>query len=136
MLVLKRSFVLTLLDIFQRLGVYVGGRLSYDDLASEWAATGFRRSDFDTAIDEAIAWGVVALEDGAGGPAVKLLVDRAKAPPAEARTFVDELLQRLAARRMMLARRLRSTAAEVPARHSWLGHDRRRRNWTTLPPTT
>ena len=69
----RRSFVLAVLEIYQRYGVYIGGQLAYADLVQQWPAAGFRRNDLETALDDAVAAGLLSFDDRDGEPALVLL---------------------------------------------------------------
>lgn len=118
----RRAFVLALLDIYKRYGVYIGGRLEYADLVREWPAAGFRRGDLETGLDEAIDAGLLAFADDTFEPAVTLLSDL---PDAEPGTLVLRLRHKAADRTLQLQRAHRHNGGE------WNGDNRRRGSGAT-----
>ena len=117
-----RPLVLALIDIYSRFGVFIGGRLSFDDLLVEWRKSGFRGADLEIAIDEAIEHGLVELDPNTTAPTVALLSSRVPAPEDERLT---KRIQTMAQDRTLQLQRARSTART--GKHPWDGIDRRNR---------
>ena len=113
----RRAFVLALLDIYQRYGVYIGGQLEYADLVKEWPAAGFRRSDLETGLDDAVAAGLLEFSADCPSPALTLLSTEM---PSKSRAPLMARLRRRAADRTLQIQRSRvSSPAE------WGGENRR-----------
>jgi hypothetical protein len=113
----RRAFVLALLDIYQRYGVYIGGQLEYADLVREWPAAGFRRSDLEAGLDDAVAAGLLEFSSDCASPALTLLStempSRSKAP------LMARLRRRAADRTLQIQRSRVNGVAE------WTGENRR-----------
>lgn len=117
----RRAFVLALLDIYKRFGVYIGGQLEYADLVKEWPASGFRRGDLETGLDEATEAGLLQFSEGGGEPTVMLL---STDMPAEAGTLNLGLrLRHQAADRALQIQRARHGGGSSAG---WKGENRRR----------
>jgi hypothetical protein len=84
--VTRRAALHSLLDIFERYGVYVGGHLQYSDLVKEWSRSGFRRGDFEQSLDDALGFGLLgfAISDS-GEPFVALMSTEIPAPTSGSR---------------------------------------------------
>jgi hypothetical protein len=106
----RRAFVLALLDIYKRYGVYIGGQLEYADLVKEWPAAGFRRSDLETGLDDAVAAGLLEFSADCRSPALTLL--STDTPSKYKAPLVARLRRRAADRTLQLQRaRLSGPAA-------------------------
>lgn len=115
----RRAFVLALLDIYKRYGVYIGGQLEYADLAREWPVSGFRRGDLETALDEATDRGVLQLDEGTGEPTVTLLSTDL---PSESDGLTRRLRHQAADLTLQIQRAYRSSGGGP----GWNGENRRR----------
>jgi len=114
----RRSFVLAVLEIYQRYGVYIGGQLAYADLVQQWPAAGFRRNDLETALDDAVAAGLLSFDDRDGEPALVLL--STQWPENSQRPLVQRLRQRAADHTLLLQRAHRRESSSP-----WNGDNRR-----------
>ncbi len=114
----RRAFVHALLDIYERFGVYVGGELLFSELIKEWPASNFRRADLETALDDALEWGLVSLADGEAGPAVVL---RGTEVPMDPGLTLAQRIREVAA-----DRGLRIQRAKLANRQPWNGVERRK----------
>jgi hypothetical protein len=113
----RRAFVLALLDIYARYGVYVGGQLEYADLVKEWPHAGFRRGDLETGLDAAVEAGVLQFGDSEGEPIVVL---RSTELPSESSvTFALRLRHQAADRTLQIQRAHHRSAPR------WTGENRR-----------
>ncbi|MDB5969138.1 MAG: hypothetical protein JWQ90_1588 [Hydrocarboniphaga sp.] len=115
----RRAFVLALLDIYKRYGVYIGGQLEYADLVKDWPASGFRRGDLEAGLDEAVDAGLLKLSEGPGEPTVSLL--STDLPPEPSGTFARRLRHQAAGRTLQVQRSLHRSGAT-----DWNGENRRR----------
>ncbi|WP_428309486.1 hypothetical protein [Hydrocarboniphaga sp.] len=117
----RRAFVLALLDIYKRYGVYIGGQLAYADLVQEWPASGFRRGDLETGLDEAVELGLLEFSQAAGEPMVSLL--SAELPAETGELTLGLRLRHQAADRALQIQRARHGGGSAGG---WRGENRRR----------
>jgi len=114
----RRAFMLALLDIYERYGVYIGGQLQYADLVKEWPSAGFRRGDLEAGLDDALAAGLLEFSSERSAPTLTLL--STELPAKSAGTLVVRLGHQAADRTLQLQRSRRQHVRE------WSGPDRRR----------
>lgn len=76
-----RVLLSRVLDIFEELGVYEGGRLLLTDLSDSWQRTGFREPDLQRALDAGVEWGALRLGAHDGVRTCTLISEDIPPPP-------------------------------------------------------